>query len=117
MPLPGDLEPLVEAADEMAAAIDVWLACTGLDPCDHAGTADLACECRVEAAMDAYNAARLRTRVAVGAYEAAERVVRAWERRESGLTAEGLSPAASLGSYGPMIREVRALVGVLRGEG
>lgn len=117
MPLRGDLELLVEAADEMAAAIDVWLECSGRGDCDHGGTADLACECRVEAAMDAYNAMRMRTRMAVGAYEAAERVVLAWERRQGSLTGDGLSPAASLGSYGPMHREVRALVAVLRGEG
>lgn len=52
----------------------------------------------------------------VAALEWAQRVTLAWQRRQDRLTGEGLSPAASLGSYGPTLREVRALAEAMRSE-
>lgn len=52
----------------------------------------------------------------VAALEVAERVAAAYERRQARLTGEGLSPAASLGSFGPTLNEVERLVAALRGD-
>jgi hypothetical protein len=50
------------AADEMAAAIEHWLGCQECGEGTDTGDAPLACECRLENAMDAYNAVRPGTR-------------------------------------------------------